>query len=103
MSGKRQRGEEVRRFILDHVDYHARDIAAVTAQKFGISRQAVNRHVHRLVAEKLLLAEGATRDHRYALRVLAQWRKSYPLTPDLREDEIWRKDIRPLLHDLPEN
>ena len=103
MSGVRKRGEEVRQFILDHVDRHGEDIAAFTAQKFGISRQAVNKHLHCLVEQEYLLADGATRDRRYFLRPLMDWSQAYPLDGGLQEDVVWRRDVRPWLVELPKS
>jgi predicted transcriptional regulator len=49
MAVVRKRGEEVRHFVLANVKQHPHDIAALTAKKFGISRQAVNKHIKHLV------------------------------------------------------
>ena len=42
MASVRHRGAEIRQFILEHVEQHPRDIVALTAQTFGISRQGVH-------------------------------------------------------------
>jgi anti-sigma regulatory factor (Ser/Thr protein kinase) len=34
---------------------------------------------------------------------LVEWNKDYPLTPELKEDAVWRTDISGLLGKLPEN
>ena len=49
MTRVRARGEDVRRFIVAHVERHPRNIAKVTADRFEITRQAVNKHLKRLV------------------------------------------------------
>jgi len=93
----------IRQFILEHVEKHPGDIVALTAQAFGISRQAAHRHLQRLVRAQELEMHGTTRSRRYTLATLAQWMQAYPLSPTLQEDRLWREDIRPLLEDLPEN
>ncbi len=61
MGGIRKRGEKIRQFILDNVEHHPSDIAALTSRTFDISRQAVNKHIKRLVGQSALLARGTTR------------------------------------------
>lgn len=99
----RARGEKVRRFILEQVAEHPRDIAKLTAEHFGITRQAVNKHLMNLVNEGALLAEGNTRQTTYRLCPLATWWRSYKREPGLAEDVVWREDIAPRLGQLPEN
>ncbi len=71
----RQRGEVIRQFILDTVQEHPGDLVNVTKQAFGISGQAVLKHIHRLVEENLLTVAGTPRQRRYALRAIAEWKK----------------------------
>ena len=58
----RQRGEQIRQFILAKVEEHPKDLAALTAQEFGISRQAVNKHINLLIEQKALVVTGSTRN-----------------------------------------
>ena len=102
ISGTRERGRVIRRFILERVDSNRKSIAHLTATHFGISRQAVNKHLHRLVREGLLTAEGTTRNRRYALAVLDKKSILVPLTTTTAEDSVWREKIAPLLSDLPQ-
>ena len=102
MPGTRERGRAIRRFILERVDSNRAAIAQLTAAHFGISRQAVNKHLHRLVREGLLTAEGTTRNRRYALAVLDEESVFVPLTSTTAEDLVWREQITPLLSDLPQ-
>jgi predicted transcriptional regulator len=57
----RQRGEQIRQFILTNLEEHPNDVATLTAQMFGISRQAVSKHIQRLVEQKAIAAEGSTK------------------------------------------
>jgi anti-sigma regulatory factor (Ser/Thr protein kinase) len=99
----RTRGELVRKFILQEVGAHPRDIARITAERFGITRQAVNKHLTNLVKEGVLVVEGQTRQTVYKLCSAANWTRSYKLEPGLAEDTVWREDIAPHLGQLPEN
>ncbi|MCC6620131.1 MAG: DUF4325 domain-containing protein [Deltaproteobacteria bacterium] len=99
----RARGEDVRRFILEQVGDHPDDIAKVTAQRFEISRQAVNRHLRLLVAEGALVTRGATRGLSYHLAPLSTWRSTYSLSEVPQEDLVWTRDVKARLSNLPEN
>lgn len=103
MSKVRARGEEIRRYIVSKVEDHPADVAALTARKFGISRQAVNNHIRRLVEENALVPEGATRARKYKLRSLVQWRQSFLLTEKLAEDIVWRESVFPQFGAMPDN
>jgi anti-sigma regulatory factor (Ser/Thr protein kinase) len=103
MTGVRMRGENIRRYIIANVEKHQNDIALVTANKFGISRQAVHKHLQRLVREKALVRRGKTRNRSYSLHPLEEWQKRYQLSSDLAEDVVWRSDVAPSLQQLPDN
>ena len=97
------RGEQLRKYILEHVEKHPEDIAKVTADHFGVTRQAVNKHLNRLVAEEAISKTGKTRGLVYRLRPLLAWREHYPITASLGEDAVWRQDVKPRLGQMPEN
>jgi len=99
----RDRAEEIRRFIVERVSRHPRDVARLVAEQFGLSRQAANQHLRRLVEEGVLAADGLTRQRSYRLVTLASWARSYERTADLAEDVVWRLDVRPVLGELPKN
>jgi STAS-like domain of unknown function (DUF4325) len=103
MVGVEKRGAEIRQFILKHVQEHPRDIVALTAQAFHISRQGVHRHLQRLRRDQALCVHGTTRNRRYTLQPRTQWAKDYVLSEIAGEDVIWRRDIRPVLGALPAN
>jgi anti-sigma regulatory factor (Ser/Thr protein kinase) len=95
------RGQEIRRFILAWVDEHPHDIAQRTAKQFGLTRQAVNLHLQRLVAHSDLEREGKTRRTRFSLAPKKTWQKSY--SRQQSESDVWETDVLPQVEDLPEN
>ena len=98
------RSDEIRQFLLQEIDaMHSSSVVRVASEKFGISRQAVNRHLRQLVAEGLAEGSGNTKQRQYELRVLAKGNFKFPLSPDLQEDIVWREKIQPLLGDMPDN
>lgn len=96
-------GEDVRGFILSNVEKHPKEIANFTAEHFGITRQAANKHLKKLVTDKALTPDGHTRSRSYRLTPLVDWRGSYQIVPDLAEDQAWAKDVSPALGKLPKN
>lgn len=103
MTRVRSRGEKIRSFIIDNVEKHPTDVAKVTAGKFDITRQAVNKHLIKLVDEHALTQHGKTRNRSYRLHPLVEWQKSYLLTDPLAEDVVWRQDVVASLGQIPEN
>lgn len=103
MTGVRARGEDVRRFILEKVGQHPTDISRTAAVHFGITRQAVNKHLQRLVAEHAIEESGNTRSRVYKLATLVEWRQAYQVAPGLAEDLVWRDDIAKVLGEMPDN
>ena len=99
----RARGEDIRRFILENVDKHPIGLSNKAAERFGITRQAVNKHLQRLVDEGALRPIGKTRNRTYKLAPLSEWKREYKILPDLAEDVVWNRDVLPVLGKQPEN
>ena len=101
MSRVRERSEQIRQFILMNVEEHPRDVVSLASQEFGISRQAINKHIQYLVEQKAIVVEGSTKNRSYHLHLLIDWNQVYSLTDKLQEDVVWDVDIEPLVADLP--
>lgn len=99
----RGRGEDIRTFIVAHVARYPSDIVRRTAEKFDCSRQAVHRHIQRLVEEGALLESGKTRSRTYALAQLSAWTQTYAVSADGDEGDIWLRDVRAQLEPLATN
>jgi anti-sigma regulatory factor (Ser/Thr protein kinase) len=102
MNKPQKKTEEIRQFILEHVEDHPADITSVASTTFGISRQAGHRHIQKLVQEGLLSAVGTTRNRKYEVKPLVDFSTRLPLK-GLEEDKVWRRKILPLLKDSPAN
>lgn len=102
MNKPRKKTDEIRQFILESVEDHPTDITSFVSAKFGISRQASHRHVHKLVQDGLLISQGATRDRTYEVKPLVEFSIKLPLK-ELQEDKVWREYIRSRLENLSEN
>lgn len=90
-------------FIIENVEANPKDISKLVSKQFGVSRQSVHRFLSRLVSEKILKAEGNTRDRTYELQPAYKKQFDFTLSPDLQEDKFWRLNILPLLNDVPKN
>jgi biotin operon repressor len=103
MTRVRARGEVIRRFILENVEKHPTDVSRKAAEKFGITRQAVNKHLQKLMSERSLSETGHTRNRSYRLAAKLEWRGRYLIGQGLAEDVVWTNDILPVIGDQPEN
>ena len=102
MSRTTPRSDEIRRFILDQVDDNPRDIARLTAETFGISRQAVNRHIQSLMDQNRIDADGNTRNRHYA-QVPTRLVCTHRLSGQVKESDVWRRQVQPVLAGLSRN
>lgn len=95
--------EAIRAFLVAEIQKGSATPVANACEKFGISRQAMGRHMRRLGNEGVIEAQGNTKARKYLLRPLAQADFTLPISQDLHEDQVWREKIRPLLDGLREN
>jgi anti-sigma regulatory factor (Ser/Thr protein kinase) len=103
MNKKQTRRDEIQEFIVSHVPEHPNDIAKIAADHFGITRQAIHKHLRRLVDEGVIRSDGNTRNRVYNLTSTPKITHMYIIKDELNESAVWRTDIRPLLEHLPEN
>ncbi|MEO7144246.1 MAG: DUF4325 domain-containing protein [Bryobacteraceae bacterium] len=99
----RTRAHDVRAFILSNVEKHPTDVSTVAAAHFGISRQAVNKHLKKLVLEQALNPAGKTRNRSYRLAALPEWTRLFKIVPGREEDQAWTQAVAPALGSLPQN
>jgi anti-sigma regulatory factor (Ser/Thr protein kinase) len=94
--------DEIRDFIISNIEEHPNNITALTAEKFSVSRQAVLRHINKLIKDGFLTVEGNTRDRKYSLKPVVDLTFHLSLNR-LEEDIVWREKILPLLSEIPDN
>ena len=97
------KSEAIRRFILRNVRANPRTISRLAGEEFGVGRQAVSRHLRRLVEEGALHQSGRTNSRVYLLAVAREWTRTYGIGESSDEDLVWRSDIAAVLGDLSEN
>lgn len=101
MAGVRKRGETIREYIVQNVTAHRTDITSVIAKKFGITRQAVNHHIRRLVGQNSISVSGPRSHPIYTLRPEAKHDYNFALDGTLEEDVLWRDVALQHLRNLP--
>jgi anti-sigma regulatory factor (Ser/Thr protein kinase) len=99
----REQSEKILSFILMNVRQHPKDITSMTALEFGITRQAVLRHLRKLIEKDVIVVHGKTRDRNYELSPLAEKIFEFQINNDLQEDVVWRENILPLVKGLKDN
>ena len=93
---------EIRDFIINAIPDHPKDVVARAMEQFGLTRQAIIRHVNILIKLGFVEAEGKTRQRSYKLKVTERHSIKVELE-NLEEDRLWREQISELLKGLPEN
>ncbi|MBU1953727.1 DUF4325 domain-containing protein [Patescibacteria group bacterium] len=93
----------IQKFILDNVEKHPRDIATVLAEKFNFSRQRAHRYLTREVENGNIIKTGRTRWTQYFLASGNYVEFSEKIKPDLAEDRVWSKYIKPIMLSCPQN
>jgi anti-sigma regulatory factor (Ser/Thr protein kinase) len=97
-----KKSKNIRDFIINAIPEHPRDVVARTVEHYGVSRQAINRHMNILIKEGLVKAEGKTSQRIYKLPVLEKESISIPLK-GLEEHMLWRDHVVDSLNKLPNN
>jgi hypothetical protein len=92
----------VQDFIVHNLPDHPKDIARVTAVKFGISRQAVNRYLRTLKAERVIETQGSGRNTTYSLLVTEHVIR-LDIVPGMAEHRVWRDKVAPMLPEMRPN
>ena len=90
---------EIRDFVIVNVEKHPKDIASVAAKEFGVTRQAINKHIRSLIAQGILSEEGSTRAKIYKLFRHELLNKTYKIGSALAEDQVYSLDVVPKLKD----
>jgi anti-sigma regulatory factor (Ser/Thr protein kinase) len=94
---------KIRDFIIFGLKEHSRDIGRLVAERFGVSRVTATKHLQALIDEGVLGASGKTKARTYWLKPLATKKVVLAVTPDLQEDLVWSRDIKPELSGLKDN
>lgn len=89
-------------FIIANLEEGTSNITTLTAENFSISRQAVLKHINKLIKDDFILVEGKTRDRKYSFKPIVDSTMEFPLA-GVEEDVVWRQNILPLLNNVHSN
>ena len=101
--GVRDKGEKVREAILQHLAEGKPNLVPTIREQFGITRQAVYKHIERLREQRSVEVGGSNRKPVYTLYPLEKKTYFFELSPTLQEHEVWEANVRPHLKLLPAN
>lgn len=95
---------EIKDFICDLVfSNSSQKLSKTVSGQFGISRQAAQKHIRKLIDAGILTMSGTTNSATYKLALLVDECQTFDLSPKLDEDAVWRSFVRPKLDDIPHN
>jgi anti-sigma regulatory factor (Ser/Thr protein kinase) len=100
---QRARGKQIRRQILRDVKYHPQDIALHISEIFSISRQAVYKHLKKMVDEDWLATSGSTRNKKYTLGPRRENQNIVSLDGEASEHSIYTRDFEWVIEGTPKN
>ena len=94
----------IKDFICERIfNNRSQGLSSAVSERFGISRQAAQKHVKKLVESGVLTMNGSTKAASYTLALLVDEHQVIELAPDVSEDTVWRSFVRPKLDDIPQN
>ena len=100
---QRARGKQIRKQILRDVQYHPHDIAHHISGIFSISRQAVYKHLKKMVDEDWLITSGSTRNKKYALGSRREHQSVVMLDGEVSEHNIYFRQFEWVIESVPKN
>lgn len=94
---------KIRKQIIDAIRNNIADLNNHIQEEFGISRQAVYRHLKNLENEGFLTSQGSTRNKTYQLGEIRQQFKTIKLDGSLDEREVYNQDFMWVVGHTSEN
>ena len=94
---------KIKNFILNNLSGHEKDIVQAAIIKFGVSRQAIHRHMINLINENKIIAYGNTKGRHYKLIPIANYNRKINVN-DIKNSRQFLEDyILPNIESLPKN
>jgi len=94
---------QIRKFLLENLSSHQKDIIKAAIHKFGLSRQGILKHMNNLIREDRVVAYGKTRDRYYELKPLLNFSKSINILDSFDPDLVLKEQVSPNLKIMPQN
>jgi len=103
MAINHSKAKDIQSFIIYNLAGHEKNIGRLASEQFNVSRVTATKYLKRLIDEGLIEVEGKTKDRVYKLKAIADRTITLAITPQLDEDIVWNREVRPILSDLKEN
>lgn len=94
--------DSIRMFLAKAIDRQDKRPVSGAAKYFGISRQAIHRHLAGMISSGIVEASGATKGRTYNLKTLSV-RREFLISDNPAEDRVWGECFAEHLSTLPDN
>lgn len=95
-----EKSQRIREAVLEQVFWSSASPVKPVALQFGLTPQAIQRHVRLMVDEGLLVSTGQRRHRRYKLSVRNEARREYPFGGGFSEDAVWQDFVGPAVSSI---
>jgi len=97
------RAQEIRSFILEKIPQHPKDIVAITAEAFAVTRMTVHRHLSRLLRDKKIVKTGTTKGASYFLKTSLDKTLIFQIQPETQSGQVWEDYMQDSFSRLPDS
>lgn len=98
-----ERTKTIRKQILRDLIHHPKDIANHISDIFKISRQAVNKHIKKLILDDWIISSGTTKNKTYKLGPQRNNFYSCNISPELSEHSVYMSNFSWVIDGLKKN
>ena len=95
--------EQIKKFLLDNLTTHQKDIINTAINRFGVSRQAIHKHMNSLINDKKVIGHGTTKGRYYELIPSVNYSKTFDIQINNNNEKLITEHFIPHFSDLPKN
>jgi anti-sigma regulatory factor (Ser/Thr protein kinase) len=88
------RAQEIRNFILEKISNHPKNIVAITAEAFDVTRMTVHRHLNRLLGDKKIVKTGTTKGASYFLKTSLDKTLIFQIQSETQTGQVWEEYMK---------
>ena len=94
---------KIKTFILENITRNEKNIIQAAIEHFGVSRQAIHKHMNSLIDDKKVIAYGTTKARQYQLNPIVNLNKTINISSNNSSESIMKNYIAPHLTFLEKN
>ncbi|MEA2088913.1 MAG: DUF4325 domain-containing protein [Patescibacteria group bacterium] len=98
-----KKSTKIKEFIFEQLPNHSTDIVHLLYKTFNFSRQRAHWYISQEIKNGKIIKIGRTNSTRYFILGGNNIEFSCKIKPDLAEDQIWSKYVKPMITDCSEN